>query len=453
MAKRMTKNKGFLLLISLFFIGVFLYFFSRIGSWFFGISVLSFFVISLFSVYTLFFSEEVEFQVSFFYYYFILLLTSLIGLWVNSDVYLSEVRVVSYDSDAILQNILLSFVFLFFSFFSFCFLKSKFGFFRICINNNINNIALFFVNVLFFLLSCALIFVVLSLGSASSYGVDRFEYWNNIVPAWADYGRYLHIQLIVFVGIAYAESKRKIYILSFLIGMLSQFMMGEKFTGIIFGIVFFFGPFLIINKVRVSSLFSSFRFYILSGLFSFLVILFLFFSYSSIYGDFLFAFMDRVALQAQMWWSIPNLASSDFSLLKNFFGIGSTSVTDQGIYFLMEKITPQDVFERYLERGVTFTMPFPSNFLYFFGFLGSFFPLLFSAFFVALINYVFVSAIRSKDFFLLVLSVKAYYLVMRAVLMADISLFFDYKVLLVFVALFLYFLFFHFSRSISYEGD
>ncbi len=126
----------------------------------------------------------------------------------ESGQWLSEVKYYSSLSGATARIMSLCFVIFFFSFFTFKYL-SRMRSVRFGMSNKFNKVLLNCVVIAFFAFTVTLFIVHVIYGHPNDYGVDRYYYWANIAPKWAEYVKFLLSQFTVFIGLAYGLSRKK----------------------------------------------------------------------------------------------------------------------------------------------------------------------------------------------------------------------------------------------------
>ncbi len=282
-----------------------------------------------------------------------------------------------------------------------------------------------------------LLFVYAKYGTPNSNGVDRFKYWSDIAPAWGRYLQFLLLQFSFLLGIKYSESKAKKYIVLLMASVFMQFIGGEKFTGPTLSILFFLIPVLFyLQKDLISEILRPKIIIIILAVVS-IFIFSSYLSYTAIYGDSaqgIRYLLERVALQAQVWWAVdltsdiinPHLSLA--WLLKNGFGLGlNEGNAIFGMYFLMQKITPSDVFLRFVDNGIRFTMGAPVNYNYFFGTVLGPVVAIFFGFWAGFGTWLLRNAILMKDLFYGFIVLKYYYFIIQICIMSDWYYFFTAK--------------------------
>lgn len=347
-------------------------------------------------------------------------------LFVESGAYLSEIREYGSETGASIRV----------GFTALVFILSAIGFTGLlnmyfqpvnAMDWKVNSIVNFVIQTVMLFFFIGLFYLYDSYGTPNSHGVDRFYYWDNIAPDWGRYLQFLLLQISFLLGVKYASDKKIKYLMLLVFSMLVQIMGGEKFTGPILSFVFFMIPLLYYIRGDLISLFFKGRVLLLFLVVLSVLMLSSYLSYVKIYGDAsvgLRYLVERIALQAQVWWAVDRISlpvNYEFSLewlLHNAFGYGSDNDVF-GMYFLMQQIAPLDVFERFVNNGVRFTMGAPVNYNYFFGFLlGPAIAICFgllAGFGAWLIR----NAIITKDLFFGFIVIKYYYFIIQICGMSD----------------------------------
>lgn len=248
-------------------------------------------------------------------------------------------------------------------------------------------------------------------GHPNHYGIDRFAYWNNIAPAWGLKLKYVAETLSIILGLNYALTKKKRYAIIFILGIISFYSVGDKFTSMFLSLVLFFTPIFIFAEKKIIDIILNIKFI---AAFVFMMIVFCvitYFSYLNMIHDPDEAYkmvLYRLMLQAQMWWGIdqisPTFPQSLDIIWEHYLGVGEPNET-RGIYYLMKFVSPAYRFNRMLENGITFTMAYPVTNIYFFGYALSIIPTIFLGGFLGLFFYIFHHAIKIGDPLLLIVVV------------------------------------------------
>lgn len=294
----------------------------------------------------------------------------------------------------------------------------------------VDNLFLRMVLFVSFLLPVYLLVVVVLYGSPLFLKVDRFTYWAEIAPPGVGKVRYFLV-LIAFV-VSYAQFTGKIRWLTaaswLLLSLVALVLNGEKLSGFI--LIFYF--YLIPYFVYRGEVFSPRKFFVRAGLVGIGLLALVLINYFAIQGDLGSAvdlFYARLALQGQMNYAVSAFSGGgqDVSeILSGFLGFGADEY-EKGIYYLMYLIAPAEVVERRLQQGTTFTVPFPSNNLFFFGWAASVVVTAICGVLVGLVSSLVIVALRSRNFILSFLSVSLSYYVYGAVLMGNINKLFEWK--------------------------
>lgn len=359
----------------IFILGVFLYIFTLAFFEFVGLfhafNIIAVFFL-LFYVYRLI-KLEGDFSSVAIFFIFNYVVTAIICCMAEFGGYFTEIGQFSYLTGATARNSYLAFLTLHFAYISFNF-SNRMNFQLKPMGGAVKHVETILVASLYVSVISVLFFIGVKYGHPNDYGVDRFYYWNNIAPKWGQSLAYFAEICMIFLGRKYALTRKKIYVFMFLIGLLSFYMTGDKFTGFINSIVLFCVPIFIFSSRNLSETIFNKKiiFYSLSAFALFLGTIYLsyYFIYSGDAAKAIEMIMVRLYLQAQMWWgvdSISNLYPKDLNIIwQSFFGFFSEP--DQaGIYFLMKQIAPVSVYYTMLEEGVAFTMAYPPNLTYFFG--------------------------------------------------------------------------------------
>lgn len=302
------------------------------------------------------------------------------------------------------------------------------------------------VNILVLFFMAILVYTRIRYGNPNTYGVDRFYFWENIAPAWIGYCKFLLQHLSMFLGLMYAQRKERKYIVILIFSIICQMLVGDKFTGLYLSAIFFIIPVIILRKVNLPKYIFNYKTFVLISLF-FLVLFFAsYLSYQAITNgsDGYARLINRLILQSQMWWAVDNyskgvMLSFDF-IIKHMIGIGAEN-NETGIRYLMGVIAPNRIWNIFMDRGVTFTMGSPVNFIYFFGYPLSIIPIIFFGgllgLFFKLISY----AITTTNPILSIVSAKLYYVLISVYAMGDIIVLLDIKSVLCIFIIVLYIVF------------
>jgi len=373
----------------------------------------------------------------------------------ESGQWLSEVKYYSSLSGATSRIMSLCFVIFFFSFFTFKYL-SRVNTVRFGLSVGLNKILLHCVVIAFTVFTAILFFVHMRYGHPNDYGVDRYYYWANIAPKWAEYVKFLLSQFTVFIGLAYGLSRKRRYIFLFVISLLAQFSVGDKFSGMLYATMTFIIPVVILLRVNIGKLIFSTRFLFIAVMFLGAMMTASYLSYIAISGagSGIDRLVDRIVLQGQMWWALDN--SSDMSskgtgeILRNFIGIGNGDEYSTGIFYLMSVISPPSIFQWFADKGITMTMGSPVNLIYFFGYPLSVIPAMILGIIVGIGYHIFYRAILISDVILIFFGVKIMDSIFRAVTMGEIFYLFSLKFL---VGLFAFVFYILASWSARHQGE
>jgi len=353
-----------------------------------------------------------------------------------------ETQTQSFLTGATSRNLSLSFFLLYGVYGGFSFIKSYLPttYPKITL---LNKIVGGFVPLLAVFLIAGLFYLNLRYGSPNDYNVDRFYYWTNIAPAWGDYLKFNLVQISFLLGMLYAARPFKWLPFIFILSLIAQYLVGEKFTGIFSAIVFFITPYFVIHsdKFKILSIRNIFICTIVICLFSIVI----YSSYAAIVGqrNATESFVSRIILQSQMWWAVDNISSDSKSIAEIVYSFFGTASEDRykGIFYLMSHITPPNIFEGYYDKGINFTMASPVNFIYFFGYNISLLIVIPVGFFCGIMYGIFRIAVINYDYWIILLFVKIHYTIVRILTMGESYAFTDPKFLLLCFIAFLYSLF------------
>ncbi|MCM7883192.1 DUF6418 domain-containing protein [Enterobacter sichuanensis] len=390
-------------------------------------------------LFSLLIKKESFFIISSFFLWSILT-TAISGLILETGVFLPELGEMSTLNGATAINLSLAVITLLISSNVFVFMNN-----RILVNLNtsifFNAIIERIYPILVLLATFVVIFFFIKFGRPSDYGQDRFYYWNNIAPSWGNLVRLFVEQSVFILGCIYARTKSKIILGVFILGLISQILVGEKFTGIFQMLLFFSVCFLIASNKTISKKLFSFKSILFFSVLGVVFIILVWTSYFSLSGDSSLAFESlktRVAAQSQLWWSLTENARNTeidiLSITNNFFGIG-VQPENTGMLYLMGLVMPQQLFNVYQEAGIALTMAFPANIILFFGPFLSLLVCAILAFFLALALWFTVYTLRNRDYILLFIAMKVFNIAIQFILMGRVYLLFEWKIILLLLPL------------------
>lgn len=335
------------------------------------INILSALMLLLFFIYMIKNNKDFTSMALMFFYGYIT--TSIVSVIAEFGVCFTEIHQFSHLTGAAARNSSLCFFTLFAASISFnCINNSNIYFLKF--KKNVNFLETTATTFLYFLFVLSLFYIYFNYGHPNDYGVDRFDYWSNIAPRWGSWIKGITEIWMIALGRGFYVTKHKKYVIFFMFGILSFYLVGDKFTSLINSSIFFLMPILLLSK---RNLFEHLSFKnILVIIACVILVLFIaFLSYYAMYKDIGLAMQSlitRISLQAQMWWAIDNIStttSKSFIQIYNHFLGFSSSLGDNGIYYLMKLVTPDFLYDSMISNGVTFTMAYPVNLLYFFGYL------------------------------------------------------------------------------------
>jgi hypothetical protein len=368
--------------------------------------------------------RDSDFGVMSLLFYFSFTMTAIISAYADTGVWLSEVKYYSYETGSTARIISLVAVVFISAFYSFSML-SRVRFIAASMSNLVSSTLMSVVHLIAVAMILVLLYTRMRYGSPNEFGVDRFYYWNNIAPSWAEYCKFTLEQMSLLIGLLYAVKKNRYYLLLFMASIVSQFLVGEKFTGLYISILLFIIPGFIYRRYRIWTIIKSARFIAISFCAIGTLIVTALLSYVAMAGSesAMSLFIGRVVLQSQMWWALDNASSGSMvsfhEIWQSLLGFGAND-EQTGIRYLMGIIAPYYVYQWFLERGITFTMGSPVNLIYFFGYPLAALP---AAALGVVLGFSFKmlrDSIVVKDVILTFLAVKFFYTMIRVVTMGDV---------------------------------
>jgi hypothetical protein len=162
------------------------------------------------------------------------------------------------------------------------------------------------------------------------------------------------------------------------------------------------------------------KFIILFIIFIFLLLGFVFLKYYQRAEEFDYI-LTRISLQGQMIYGLDmispiSVALDNNNILNSFFGL-SYDAKNKGMYHLMSQLASIEVVNELIEYKQTFTMPFPSNFSYFFGKVMAPFALILYSIPVGYSIFIFRKAIVSKNLLYIFVSATYFHYLLMATMM------------------------------------
>lgn len=405
--------------------------------------VINFFVFTFWLV-TVVYLFKKQVQLSFFNFMVIFAYTTtgLSCLVAELGSYYAETRTVSFLTGATSRNLSLSFFLLYGVYLGFSFIKNYLPttYPRI---QTLNSLVSRLMPVLAIVIIACLLYINFKYGSPNDYNVDRFYYWANIAPAWGDYLKFNLVQISFILGMVYAANHARWVLVVFILSLIAQVLVGEKFTGVFSAIVFFITPYFVIHsqKFKILSAKNIFISVVVIIVFSAII----YSSYAAIVGkgNAAESFVSRIILQSQMWWTVDNISDGmkPFSeIMYSFFGTAEEE-RYKGIFYLMSHITSPAVFEGYYNKGINFTMASPVNLIYFFGYALSILIAIPIGFFCGVMYGMFRIAVMNYDYWIILLFIKIHYTIVRILTMGEMYAFTDVKFMMLCLVAVLYSLF------------
>lgn len=418
----------FLSFISLLFIG-----FDSLVSSFFSIFVYVFFILALFKI-------DREFFLTNAYMFYGGVATLLISIILEKSIYLVEVGRLTYPLHIPEKAVIQLLVFTFGSLLIFGFLrKSNLGVAHLSFSFNMLMSNAFRLIVMVGI--AVILLLALRYGTPLTHGVHRNDFWTYYAPSWGGAITYWIMQLTFILGILYSKGKNKIDVLLFLSILLTIFLMGERFTGLVYSVFFFSLP-LLVNRQKINIRLSFAK--TLSAVL--LVVVGIGFT---LYNSFskidsttnpIENIQIRASLQPQMWWALDEITTiypKDINLIyEKYFGF-SESERDAGVYYLMDQVAPKSIVDARFETKSRFTMSGFFNNTYFYGYiLGTLVNFLWGCFF-GFISYFLYCAIVYSNIIFSFFAFKLFFKMQAMLLNATINDLFSIETLVfLFVCLF-----------------
>ncbi|WP_180173800.1 DUF6418 domain-containing protein [Acinetobacter sp. YH01024] len=313
-----------------------------------------------------------NFFISSIYMLYAVVSTVIVSLVLEYGVYLIEVNEVSYSLGLPYKAVFQVFTFLLGSFVVFNFLR-KTNLSVVSLKNNNTQIIRYFFRALVVIFLIVIGFIIMRYGTPLQYGVHRNDYWTFYAPSWGSILTYWLMQFTFVFGYFYSKDKDKIDVILFLSILVCIFIMGERFTGLLYSLVFFSIP-VLLNKTKIKFNLSFGK----KVIFTSLGVIFI--SYA-LYSSFIKSQSSlnpleqatlRASLQAQMWWSLDeitdNLPKDSNLILQKYLGLG-TSDRESGVYYLMDQVASREIVDDRFESNSRFTMSGFLNNTYFFGYI------------------------------------------------------------------------------------
>ncbi len=305
-----------------------------------------------------------------FYAFFAFCTPILISFFLEYEVYLTEIRQITYASGLPTKAALQCFLFFLGSRAIFSYFNASKGSIRI---PNIDKKSYEYIRFLLrlFVILMILFLSVIILIYGTPEGIHRQIYWSQHAIPWGGTVVYALVQFTFVLGVLYNQSKNKIDILLFLVTLVVINSLGVRFTGIVVSIIFFLTPNIIflnkelklVNKKRTIII-------LLAIVVTSLAIKNGFQSFDNHTSS--ERIITRASLQPQMWWALDQISSVSpkpiDDILQHYLGIGAEA-KEKGLYYLMYKIAPFDVVENRFNAGGGFTTGGVFNNVYFFGYI------------------------------------------------------------------------------------
>ena len=262
-------------------------------------------------------------------------------------------------------------------------------------------------------------------GTPLTHGVHRNDYWTYYAPSWGGVVTYWIMQLNFILGVLFSKNKKKIDVLLLLAILTTIFMMGERFTGLVYSLFFFFLPFFI-NGQKINIKISKIKIFIIGIIAVFGIGYTLINSFSKIDSNTspIESVMIRASLQSQMWWALDELSDfypKDVDILYNKYWGFDDIERNVGVYYLMDQVASKSIVDARYETKSRFTMSGFFNNIYFFGYLlGTLINFLWGCFF-GVISYFFYKSIISFNIIFSFFAFKLFFKMQAMLLNATIT--------------------------------
>lgn len=288
--------------------------------------------------------------------------------------------------------------------------------------------------------------VLITYGSPLFLGIDRFGYFTSIAPpgyVWV-YGNIPLLGFAVALAAYKGFIRHRTSIIWLTFTVVTYILAGEKFSQLFLVGFFFFLPFFLIRSPCIKT-----KHMLIGGVAVLAMAALVVINYTVIYGS-TEILVPRLALQGQMNYALDKITESVQplnALITHLAGFG-VHEKDHGLPYLMYLVAPSNVVDMRLEQGATFTAPFPSNIVYFFG--RHFTPIFIIplAVITGAISALIYRSTISQNIILSMLALKTFLLTYVAIMMGGIDLLLGLKAVIHFMAIFIYLIVAHiFTRQ------
>lgn len=429
----MINLLSFFILLSLTFLGSFFD-----GKVFFSYTSILVFLFWIFYI----LAKNKDFFISSVYMLYAVISTIIVSLVLEYGIYLIEVNEVSYSLGVPYKASLQIFVFLLGSLFLFNFLK-KTNLSVVSLSPSNTQVFRYFFRGIVIVFLVVIGFIALTYGTPLQHGIHRNDYWAYYAPSWGSVLTYWLMQFTFVFGYFYSKDKKKIDFVLFLCILACIFIMGERFTGLLYSLVFFSLP-ILLNKTKIKFNLSLGR----KVIFASLGVIFI--SYA-LYSSFIKSQSNlnpleqatlRASLQAQMWWSLDKITDNkpkdEDVIIEKYLGFGAPD-RESGVYYLMDQVASKEIVDNRFESKSRFTMSGFFNNTYFFGyFLGTLVNFLWGAFFGFLTYALYLGVLSNNVLFVFVIY-KLFFKVQAIILNASIPDLFSFETILFFMVILFFF--------------
>ena len=255
--------------------------------------------------------------------------------------------------------------------------------------------------------------IALRYGTPLTHGVHRNDYWTYIAPSWGGAITYWVMQFNFLLGYFYSQKKTKLDLTLFITVLITIFLMGERFTGLMYSLFFFMLP-ILLNKQKINLNVSKSKMItiLIVGFSAISFILYNNFSKIDAYTSPIQSILIRASLQPQMWWALDEITTFNSHgldiIFERYFGLTSDA-RNQSVYYLMDQVAPKSIVDARFTTNSRFTMSGIFNNTFIFGYLiGSIINYLWGCFF-GLIAYIFYKGILAKNIIFVFFAFKLFF--------------------------------------------
>lgn len=287
---------------------------------------------------------------------------------------------------------------------------------------------------LFFIILVVTYIIILKNGSSFLYGMDRFTYEREILGNTISKFTNLLMYFALGLGLLYFNTKNKVYILLFLLDLITFILKGHKFGNLFYMTLLFLIPSVFYNPSSGKYLLK--RFILLIIFFVSLALLI-----NNIYSknsklNPIIYLESRLMQQNQLWWAVvknDNFSSIHLNNIKNEFQYSfykeKSLKYNIGIYKVMELTTPRKILRAKILSHSRYTEGlYPLLYYYFNYYILLIVALVISLLIVIIYRFVILS-ITSGNLFLTIISTRLVY-ILQTFLTGDIFKIFSIEILI-----------------------